>query len=159
MLTATMSSAQAYSEKEVVKKASKEAKALVKDGWRPASGMPSIEEQLKNSYLLAMQPLENSLHGYITGDAICKGSDYELVRTQAIDMARYNIISQMKVQVNSETIQLSSNDSEQTDIHIHVLADQNIGNIIPIIDMFREVDRQEVEVRVRMIFDRTNLKP
>ena len=150
--------AQEREEKAVAKKARHDAKTLAKEGWKAASGMPSIEEQLNNSYLMSYQLDSNGQHHYIFGYSRLTGDDYHTARMQALEMAKYEIISQIDAKVKSSTTIDITHSSNSAETNTHVSSAWNLKHMIPVLDLYRETSNQEIEVQIRIFYDTETIK-
>ena len=68
---------------KATKAARKEAKNLIKEGWKNAAGALPIDKQLDRSYLMQYEYDEDMYPKYIMGEAMSIGTNYDGAKMQA----------------------------------------------------------------------------
>lgn len=91
ILSGSVASAQMVSDKKVEKDAKKQAKVLVKDGWKVAPGHPSIEMQQLKSLKIQNTMDESFNSKYVEGSAQAVAPTYDGAKYQATELAKINI--------------------------------------------------------------------
>ena len=96
ILIASQANAQLVSERKITKDAKKQAKALVKEGWKVVPGQPSIDmQQLKASKMNnTMDDEFNSK--YVMGSAQSVGPNYDAAKFQATELAKIDIAGKIE---------------------------------------------------------------
>lgn len=146
-------------EKKAIKEARKQAKALEKDGWKPAPGSLSLDKQLSN-LLLKQYEMHGNLPVYIVGKSSARSTSYGMARKQAIARARVEIATNMKAEVASLT-EISDANTELSNGEVETmakmvdtskqLAQQSIGKTDIVFEAIREKGNV-VEVQIGLVY-------
>lgn len=151
--------AQTITPQQIYKLANRDAEKLVKAGWKPAVNMPSIDRQLNNAYLKEYRKYDGEPQ-FIMGFSTRRGLDYHRVHSEAMSAARKEISNKMGADVlsefNSRTVLEGSNTHQHTRSNTISTARQKLRKTDPVVDIFRELKDGEVEVEVRIAYDRLN---
>ncbi|MDE6512933.1 MAG: hypothetical protein K2L05_01965 [Muribaculaceae bacterium] len=154
------------SRKELDEKASKdarkEAKKLVKEGWKTPPGALPLEKQLDRSYIMQFQFDDEGFPKYIMADGMSVGGNYDAAKMQALELAKQNLAGQIQSEVGSliETSvannQLDGNDAESITKSVMAaksLISNSIGRIIPVVEAYREIkSNKNSQVLVRVAY-------
>lgn len=144
------------------KTARKEAKTLEKEGWTVAPGHLPLEKQLDKSYNMYYEFDENGLPKYIIGEAMSVGGTYDAAKVQALELAKTNLAGQIQTEVTAlveSTVANEQMTSEQaTSIVRTVQASKNLisnklGRVLPVVELYRNVNKSTVEVRVTIAYN------
>lgn len=147
--------------RKATKASRKEAKRLKKEGWTITPGALPIDKQLDKSYLLQYEYDENMYPKYIMGEAMSTGSNYDAAKMQALELAKQNLAGQIQTEVTAlieNTVanqQLETEEAETITRSIMAsknLISQNIGRIVPVIELYRTLDNKNKEVLVRIAY-------
>lgn len=85
---------------KVSKDTRKQAKQLVKQGWKVAPGGMSIEKQLARAELLDNSFEEDGVtQKYAKGDATSTAESYDAGKMQALELARLNLVSSIETDI------------------------------------------------------------
>ena len=159
--------------KEIEKTAKQEAKQLKKEGWKVAPGLPSIEMQLKDSYMMQRQKDENGYDKFIQGDAMSVGQVYDAAMFQAENLSKLNLAGKMETRViqiidnklaNKEVrdlISISKEISKEEAVSLATsisasknLISQRLGQVITPVKLYRDLPNGNMEVRVIVYYSR-----
>ena len=149
--------------KEIEKTAKQEAKQLKKEGWKVAPGLPSIEMQLKDSYMMQRQKDENGYDKFIHGDAMSVGQVYDAAMFQAENLSKLNLAGKMETRViqiidnklankeisKEEAVSLATSISASKN-----LISQRLGQVITPVKLYRDLPNGNMEVRVIVYYSR-----
>ncbi len=144
------------------KAARKEAKVLKKQGWLVAPGHLPLDKQLDKSYSMYYEYEENGLPKYIVGDAMSVGSTYDAAKSQALELAKTNLAGQIQTEVTSlieSTVanqQMTSTDAASIVRTVQAsknLISQRLGRVFPVTELYRQVNKNTVEVRVTIAYN------
>lgn len=91
LVPGTVANAQLVSEKKVEKDAKKQAKILVKEGWKVAPGLPSIEMQQLKAAKINNSTDDNYSSKFVIGSAQSVASTYDAAKFQATELAKIDI--------------------------------------------------------------------
>lgn len=149
------------------KAAQKEAKHLKKEKWEAAPGALPLEKQLDRAYMMQMQYDEDCFPKFIMAEGMSIAGNYDAAKMQALELAKQNLAGQ----IQTETVALIDNtvankqfgEGEAESITKSVLAGksritQNIGRIIPVVEVYRVVDGNKREVLVRIAYSQEMAK-
>lgn len=135
---------------DILKKARRDAKELVKAGWKPYIKMPDIEEQLNNAYLLEDRVIDGESQ-YFMGSSRCRGNDLQKAHSAAMMSARTKIAKDINSYISTNIIvKMGSDSNQRISRNILVTTERKLGKTEPIVDIYREMndDKYEVEVRI-----------
>lgn len=159
------------SKKELNEKASKaarkEAKRLIKEGWRTAPGALPLEKQLDKSYLMQSQYDSDGFPAFIMAEAMSIGGNYDAAKMQALELAKQNLAGQIQTEVTALIENTVANEqmvqSDATSITRSVMASKNlisqsIGRVVPVVEAYRVVNGNNREVLVRIAYSQAMAK-
>ena len=159
------------SKKELNEKASKaarkEAKRLIKEGWRTAPGALPLEKQLDKSYLMQSQYDSDGFPAFIMAEAMSIGGNYDAAKMQALELAKQNLAGQIQTEVTALIENTVANEqmvqSDATSITRSVMASKNlisqsIGRVVPVAEAYRVVNGNNREVLVRIAYSQAMAK-
>ena len=148
-------------DEKATKEARKEAKKLTKEGWQVTpNGLP-LEKQLNHSWQIRYEYDENQLPKYLLGEAMSIGETYESAKAQALELAKQNLAGQIQTEIIAliETTlannQLGAGEAASMSESVNSsknLISQNIGRIIPVVEVQRDVRNKNKEVLVRIAY-------
>lgn len=147
---------------KATKAARKEAKDLTKDGWKSAPGALPLEKQLDRSYLMQMEFDEDMFPKYIIGEAMSIGQNYDAAKMQATELAKQDLAGKIQTEItalienNVSNQQLEPEEAvsvTQTIMESRSLISQNIGRIIPLVEIYRDKSNKNKEVRVYIAYN------
>lgn len=146
--------AQTGTPQDILKKAVRDAKELVKAGWKSSVKMPPIERQLNNAYLREARILDDGYPQYIMGYSRRRGMNYQKVHSEAVNAARAEISKKFGSDVWTEyNNKIKSDGSNTSHMFIRALSVQKLKKAEPVVDIFREYKDGEVEIEVRIAYD------
>lgn len=147
---------------KVSKIVKKEAKAIKKEGWRPAIGALPIEKQLERSYKLQYEFDENGYPLYVYGNAQTVGGNYDAAIGQAAWLAKNDLAGNIKTEVVALVENAVANKqldqgeavsvTESVMGGVNVIAEK-IELPITVINLEREAPNKMVEVRVMYFYN------
>lgn len=147
---------------KTAKEAKKEAKALIKEGWQPLPGTPTIVEQLAEAWQIRSEMTDNGAQRYVTGNCIDKGTDLERTKSMVRNKARFDLNAQVKIQVRNQTenyvktLQLSAEEAEtqvQTITSTRISSQNRMGSSKDILQIYRKTEDGKYEVRMMVAYD------
>lgn len=155
-----------FSEKELNQKATKsarkEAKRLAKEGWTVAPGALPLDKQLDRTYLMQYQYSDVNTPVYIMGEGMSIVGNYDGAKLQAMELAKFNIISQLQSDITAMVENTVANeqltDQEAASVSRTVMASKNImsqklGRLTPVLETYRTTDKGTKEVLVRVAYN------
>lgn len=149
--------AQTITPQQILKLAVRDAEILVKAGWKPSVNMPPIERQLNNAYLRENR-MSDGEPQFIMGSSRRRGLNYQTAHSEAMAAAKKEVVNKMESNVSSEfkniTISKGTNTSQHNSMNTRVSSMQRLRKIEPVIDIFRELKDGEVEVEIRIAYDK-----
>lgn len=141
------------------KAAKKEAKKYEKEGWEVAPGALPIVKQMDKSYMMLQQYDENMFPLFIMGEAMSIGEHYDAAKMQAMELAKLDLAGQIQSEITAlvdnqgSNKQLSKDEAASITQTIRAgknLISQNIGRIVPVVEMYRTKSNGNKEVLVRI---------
>lgn len=150
-------------EKEAIKIAKKEAKKLIKEGWMVPSGELPIERQLIQSYMMSMEKDEDNQPKYVFGQAISGGDFYDAAKLQASESAKANLIGNLSTDMtrlidmqlqNQQKSAKSATSLSKITAKSKSLMSQKLGALTPVVEIYRNVSEESVEVQLRVAYER-----
>lgn len=147
---------------KATKTARKEAKRLVKEGWKVTPGALPLEKQLDKSYLMQMEYDENMFPKYLMGEAMSIGENYDAARLQAMELAKQSLAGQIQTEVTAlieNTVsnkQLAAEEAAsvtQTISAAKNLISQSIGRVLTVVEMYRVLGNKNKEVSLRIAYN------
>lgn len=154
------------SKSELTQKASraarKEAKRLKKEGWTVTPGALPLEKQLDKAYMISYEYDENLFPKYIMGEAMSIGENYDAAKMQALELAKQNLAGQIQTEItalientvaNKQLTQEQATSVTQTIVASKNLISQNIGRVLPVVELYRTLQNKNKEVTVRIAYN------
>jgi hypothetical protein len=144
------------------KAARKEAKRLAKEGWKAAPGALPLDKQLDRSYLMQQEFDEDLFPKYLMGEAMSIGENYDAAKMQALELAKQNLAGQIQTEVTALIENTVSNNQLEAEEAASVtkmvsaaknLISQNIGRVIPVVEVYRTLENKNKEVRVYIAYN------
>lgn len=147
---------------KATKAARKEAKKMQKEGWTIAPGSLPVDKQLDKSYLMQYEYDENAYPRFIMAEAMSVGENYDGARIQATELAKLNLAGQIQSEITAlveSTVasqQLSA--EEAATVSKSIIASkntisQNLGRVIPVVEVYRTLKNKNKEVLVRLAYN------
>ncbi len=144
------------------KTARKEAKKLVKEGWMSTPGALPLDKQLDKSYIMQYEFTNDMYPKYIMGEAMSIGGNYDAAKMQALELAKQNLAGQIQTEVTTLIENIVANkqmdEADAASITQSISAakniiSQNIGQTIPVIELYRTLPNNNKEVMVRIAYN------
>lgn len=144
------------------KTARKEAKKLVKEGWMSTPGALPLDKQLDKSYMMQYEFTNDMYPKYIMGEAMSIGGNYDAAKMQALELAKQNLAGQIQTEVTTLIENIVANkqmdEADAASITQSISAakniiSQNIGQTIPVIELYRTLPNNNKEVMVRIAYN------
>lgn len=155
-----MTESELYS--KVDKTVKKEAKTLAKEGWKAAPGALPLEKQLERSYKMQYEIDEYGFPAFILGDAQSVGGNYDAAKMQAMNLAKVQLAGNIQTEVvglvenavgNKQLNQEEAVSTTESVMGAVNMIAQNIGRVITVVEMYRDVDKKNKEVRVLIFYN------
>lgn len=147
--------------KKADKAAIKEAKKLIKEGWKIAPGALPIEKQLDRTYAMQYEYNSDGYPKYIVAEGMSIGSNYDAAKMQALELAKQNLAGQIQTEITAlieNTVaneQMDRGDAASVTRSVNasknVIA-QSIGRVLPVVEVYREGRHKNREVLVRLAY-------
>lgn len=146
---------------KATKVARKEAKNLIKEGWKSSAGALPIDKLLARSYLIQYEYDEDMYPKYIMGEAMSIGTNYDGARMQALELAKQNLAGQIQTEVTAlveNTVaneQLKAEEAETITRSVMAaknLISQSLGRTISVMELCRTLPNKNKEVLVRIAY-------
>ncbi len=140
----------------------KEAKKIVKEGWKTAPGALPLEKQLDRSFKMQYEIDQTGFPRYIRGEAQSVGGNYDAAKMQAINLAKIQLAGNIQTEVNAlvdnavGNNQLNQNEAVSTTKSVMGAVNtisQNIGRVIPVVELYRDTPSNGKEVRVMIFYN------
>ena len=153
-------------EDDISKDLKREAKELSRQGWKPVPGTPPLVEQLRQVSSLPVQTAKDSTLHYMTATASAAAESIDKAKAIAMEYARQELASQIESQVDAITkIKTSNQQSDNGEIQsaakkmteTKVSALQRIGRVKPLMQLYRILPDDNVEVQVRIAYNLNEL--
>lgn len=144
------------------KAARKEAKTLMKEGWKTAPGALPLDKQLDKSYTMQMEYDEDMFPKYLIGEAMSIGENYDAAKMQALELAKQNLAGQIQTEVTALIENTVANKQLQPEEAASVvqsisagksLISQSIGRVITVVEVYRTVSNKNKEVLVKIAYN------
>ncbi len=141
--------------------ARKEAKKLKKDQWVVAPGALPIDKQLDKSYLMQYEYDDAMFPKYIMAEGMSIGGNYDGARVQATELAKLNLAGQIQSEITALIESTVANEQltaeEAATVTKSVIASknsisQNLGRVIPVVEVYRTLKNKNKEVLVRLAY-------
>lgn len=150
------------------KDARKEAKRLKKEGFVIFAGDLPMAKQLDRSYMMEYESVKSAAGSivpkYLVGRGMAKGENYNAAQEAAIEVAKDYVAGLAEIEITSITeITLANReDATATSLAEVVSASKNIvskrlGEVLPVVTVFKETKKHEVTVAVRVVYDRNTV--
>lgn len=146
---------------KATKAARKEAKKLVKEGWKTAPGALPLEKQLDKCYMMQYQYDSDGFPQFIMAEAMSTGGNYDAAKMQALELAKQNLAGQIQTEITALIENTVANDQmnqgDAASITRSIMAaknqiSQSIGRVVPVMETYREVNGKNKEVLVRIAY-------
>lgn len=144
-------------QKKIEKAAKKEAKAMVKEGWK-TTGLP-LEDQLYRYFAYQYDFDENNHPNYFFGLGMTTGGNYDAARMQATELARSEIGRSMDSDATSLIENMMGNEQidkgEATSIstmvgELKVFSSQHLKGVMTVVEAYRDLPNKNREVQMRL---------
>lgn len=141
------------------KAAKKEAKALIKEGWKASPGALPLEKQLDRSYVFQLDMDDDMNEKYISGNGKSVAEVYDAAKMQATELARLDMASKISTECTGIIDNLTANKQlpkdEATSISTlmaesKTIFSQKLGKVQTIVEAYRELPNKNKEVMIRM---------
>lgn len=147
---------------KVSKDARKQAKQFTKEGWKVAPGGLAIDKQIARAELL-----QNSFEDdmvtpkFVWGDASSTAESYDAGKMQALELARLNLVGSIETEItelvenNRDNKQLDAGEAASVIKTLKAsksFVTKKLGQTIPVMDVYRELDNGNVQVRVQTYY-------
>lgn len=149
------------------KEAKKEAKQFMKQGWSVPAGERSIEQQITESQLLGAEVMadENGAptRRFIQHTAVTVAGTYNAAyatgranaQAEIANMLATEIAAAMKGKLdNSQQNTITATSVDKYNQRIRSIVHESLTNSIPVLSMYRTLPNNNVEVQVRIAFDK-----
>lgn len=158
---------QKFTKDQVNEKASKDArkaaKQLQKEGWKVAPGGLPMEKQLDRLYEMQYEiDFETGFPKFIKGEAMSTGGNYDAAKMQAMNLAKIelagNISTEVAALIDSRVENNQLNPEEAVSATESVMAaksliQQKIGRTIIALELYRDLQNKNKEVRVVVMYN------
>lgn len=144
------------------KAARKEAKTLMKEGWKTAPGALPFDKQLDKSYTMQMEYDEDMFPKYLMDEAMSISENYDAAKMQALELAKQNLAGQIQTEVTALIENTVANKQLQPEEAASVvqsisagksLISQSIGRVITVVEVYRTVSNKNKEVLVKIAYN------
>jgi hypothetical protein len=146
-----------------IRSARKEAKQLTKKGYDVAPGALPLDRQLENSWIRSIEvDSETGYPKYIIANGIAVGETITAAKLQANEVAKFELAGTIATNVaaliegNIANAQLNDKEAASvTEIKsaIKNLVVQEIGRVIPLLEVYRKVGKNNSEVSIRIAYN------
>lgn len=145
-----------------MKKARKEAKKYKKDGYYVAIGALPMDIQLESAWFKQMETDEQGYPKYIVATGNSVSETQTAAKIQATETAKLELAGTIATNVaalienNIATQQLSTKEAAAVTKTVaaskNVIA-QELGRIIPLVEMYKKIGEDNIEANVRLAYD------
>ncbi|MBQ9144319.1 MAG: hypothetical protein IJX60_05160, partial [Paludibacteraceae bacterium] len=153
---------------EQLEDARKEAKRLTKEGFVVFAGDLPMAKQLDRSYMMEYEYVQSAAGSivpkYLVGRGMATGENYSAAQNAAKEIAKDYVAGLAEIEITSITeITLANReDATATSLAEVVSASKNIvskrlGEVLPVVTVFKETKKHEVTVAVRVVYDRNTV--
>lgn len=141
------------------KAAKKEAKGLIKEGWKAAPGALPLEKQLDRSYMFQLATDDDMNDLYITGNGKSVGEVYDAAKMQATEVARLELASKIGSECTGMIDNLVANKQLPKDEAASIatlmsenktIFSQKLGRLKTVVEAYRELPNKNKEVMIRL---------
>jgi hypothetical protein len=153
---------------KATKDARKEAKRLTKEGFVVFAGDLPLAKQLDRSYMMEYEFVQSAAGSivpkYLVGRGMATGESYNAAQNSAKEVAKDYVAGLAEIEITSITeITLANReDAVATSLAEVVSASKNIvskrlGEVLPVVTIFKESNKHEITVAVRVVYDRNTV--
>ena len=152
------------------KLAKKQAKKLKKEGWTVTVGHPDIETQLIKAAEFENETITDekgrTINRYIIQTAIQTARTYNAAYASARTAAQAEVAAVLKTRIkgamrktidSEQTSRINASTIDAFNEKAEAIVDETLKNSRPVIDIYRNLPNQAVEVQLRLVFDRTEI--
>ncbi len=152
------------------KDAKKQAKELKKEGWTSPAGEKTIERQITESQLYAMEMMtdENGdlTKRFIMQTAVQTSGSYNAAYAAARANAQVELAAMLKTQIasamqqkvdNTQSSDISAVTVDKFNQRSKAIVDETLTHSIPVLAVYRRLSNNLFEVQVRLAFDKKEL--
>lgn len=147
------------------KDARKEANKLEKEGWQIFPGDLPLAKQLDRSYAMEYECVTTSSGSiapkYLVGRGLARGENYSAAQNAAVELAKQYVAGLAEIDITTITDATLGNKETKDAASVAevVSASKNIvskklAEVLPIVTLRRELKDKDVEVLVRVVYDR-----
>lgn len=145
------------------KEARKEAKRLTKEGWQVNAGALPLSKMLDRSYEMYFEYAEDGSPLYIVGEGRSHGGSYAAADKAAQMLALTSIAEQIEIYVTELIEQTVGNKELTTEQAVSInevvassksLVSQKLRNTIRVLEISRKYGKTDVEVIVRLAYNK-----
>ena len=163
LVSGAIANAQMVSDKKVEKDAKKQAKVLVKEGWKVAPGHPSIEMQQLKAAKINNTMDDNFNSKYVEGSAQAVAPTYDAAKYQATELAKIDIAGKISSELagiaktNLGNQQINPEQAENVVKTIGAYKNfvaAKLVNIISCIDMYKVEKNGQYTVSIGIFYNR-----
>jgi len=150
---------------KAMKAARKDAKKLKKAGWGVAPGSLPMEKALERSWSMLLDYDEEGKKKFLDADGNAVAESKSAADIQALELAKLNLAGQIETQVaaliEASVANQQLSREEAASVTKVVAGSKNmIKNVInevdPVYKVYRDVGRKNVEVQLKIFYDREN---
>ena len=149
-------------ERKTPKDLRKQARGLEKDGWYVLPGALPMDKQLEKSQIKELEEDENGYQKWIIGTGSSVAGAQSAAKLQAVAVAKIDLARQVGsvigsvIETNISTQQIAPQEaatiSETVSASSEVVA-QTIGRVITLSEMYRKVNKTNMEAQVRIAYN------
>ena len=149
------------------KAAKKEAKALVKNGWKAAPGALPLEKQLDRSYMFQLATDDDMNDLYVDGNGQSTGEAYDAAKMQATEVARLDLASKISTECTGLIDNLTANKQLPKDEAASIstlmaesktIFSQKLGGVKVVVEAYRELSNKNKQVMIRMFAKKSDIQ-
>ncbi|MEM1137178.1 MAG: hypothetical protein AAGI07_15170 [Bacteroidota bacterium] len=150
---------------KAMKEARKQGKKMKKSGWDVAPGSLPLEKSLERSWSMLLDYDEEGKKKFLDADGNAVAESKSAADLQALELAKLNLAGQIETQVAALVEASVANQQlsreEAASVTKVVAGSKNmIKNVInevdPVYKVYRDVGRKNVEVQLKIFYDREN---
>lgn len=150
-------------DKKIAKTVKKQVKQWKKEGWKTMPGQLTLEQQMQRSVTYQEQYEDDNalMPKYVWGDASSEAQVYDAGKAQALELAQLNLAGNIEsrvAQIIENNVGNDQTSSEQVTSLVKTLkrakrhVQANLGQTIPVIEVYRELKNGNVQVRVQAFY-------
>lgn len=146
-----------------IKKARKEAKNLIRKGYEVAPGALPLDKQVEISWTRSVEMDEKTGYPkYIVANGNAVGETVTAAKMQANEVAKFELAGTIATNVaaliegNIANAQLNTQEAASvTEVAgaVKNLIVQEIGRVIPLLEIYKKMDNKNVEVEIRIAYN------